>query len=342
MGYASAMFWRSAHLEGGFRLRGRTLAGGAPLDGLSVLRAARLVAEHLYRLDAGLEADLRRVAAAQAAGGTEGRTLEIQGLEITERRDGLSAILLAANAAEGIAVLDRVGALAAYLPELEAARGVDQFGGFHHLDVLGHSIEALRRLTATFPDAALETRWAALLHDVGKPPSRSWDAVRERWSFFGHDGLGGRIARDLLSRLAYPADTVERASLMVDRHMLRLPGDEASAKRFARRNARILPDLLAVMLADREAARGPLSTEGTRRAYQRGMDLVLGAMRDLETRKPILDGEAVMAHLGLAPGKLVGEALEVLRQASDAGEVSTPEEARARLDAWAREIGLAP
>jgi poly(A) polymerase len=326
------MLWRSQPLNHGFRRQGRLLTGDAAVirtDPLGVLRAAKFVAQFRLSVEASLEQRLRSLV-----------VVPPDVLRNVEARDALSDILQAEHPAEGVALLDRLGALALYLPELEAARGVDQFGGFHHLDVLAHSIEALRRLTATFPDASLEARWATLLHDVGKPPSKVWDVVRERWSFFGHDQLGGRMARDVLSRLDYPVGFVARVSLMVDRHMVRLPGDEAAAKRFVRRNASILLDLLAVMLADREAARGPLSTEDTRQAYQRGMDLVLAAMKDLERIQPMLTGHEVMAHLGLPPGKLIGEALAVLLQAAESGEVRTPDEARARLDAWAEEIGL--
>ena len=324
------MFWRARELELGLVLRGRTLRLKPEQvdDPALVLRVAHLVAEHGYALDAKLETALRN--APNDAIGTD--TL----------RDGLTAILAARDPARGVESLSNLGALAVLLPELEAARGIEQFGGFHHLDVLEHSIEALRRLLLTFPDAPLEVRWAALLHDVGKPASKSWDVVRERWSFFGHDQLGGRITRAILERLAYPNEIIERSSLMVDRHMLRLPGDETSALRFARRNRSILPDLLAVMLADREAARGPASNEATRHAYQRGMNLVLTALTKLEVNKPLLNGEDIMAHLGLPPGKRIGAALEVIQSAQQTGDLTTPDEARALLDTWALEIGLEP
>jgi poly(A) polymerase len=255
-------------------------------------------------------------------------------------RDELSRLMLAPNPARGVEVMRQLGLLERYLPELAACAGVEQFGGFHHLDVLDHSIEALRRLVIVFPDASLETRWAALLHDVGKPAAKTWDVVRERWSFFGHDQQGAQITRTVLSRLGYDPDTVNRAALMVDRHMLRLPGDERQARRFVNRNRSILPELLQVMLADREAARGPLSNEQSRRAYQQGMDLVLGAMQVHDTAKPLMDGREIMAFLNLEPGPMVGSALEFLREAEANGDASNLETAQGLLETWAKARGV--
>ena len=79
--------------------------------------------------------------------------------------------MLSDYAGPGFQLLHRTGLLNVYLPELAAADGVTQ-GGFHHLDVLGHSLEALHQLIHDFPDADLTLRWATLLHDIGKPATK--------------------------------------------------------------------------------------------------------------------------------------------------------------------------
>ncbi len=295
--------------------------------------AARLCAERGLRLDSRLTEALRAMVALDPT------PPDPSGLRESVR-DELSALMSAKDPARGIEVVRDLGLLARCIPELEAGAGLEQFGGLHHLDVLEHSIEALRRLVIVFPQARLETRWATLLHDVGKPAARSWDAVRERWSFFGHDQLGATIAREILTRLGYDETLIERASRMVDRHMLRLPGDERQARRFVNRNRVILPELLQVMLADREAARGPLSSEQSRRTYQQGMDRVLQAMKEHDTIKPLMDGREVMAFLKLKPGRAVGQALEFLKEAEESGDASDLATAKTLLAAWARARGL--
>ncbi len=330
------MFSRSVQIGHGFQRRGRTLEG--TLEHIleranSPMVAARLCAEHGDVLSPKLELLLREMVA-------RGLKLETEYPALDAVRDELSTLLLAPDPARGIEVMRQLGLLEPYLPELAGCANVEQFGGFHHLDVLQHSIEALRRLVIVFPEASLETRWAALLHDIGKPAARTWDVVRERWSFFGHDQQGAEITRTVLSRLGYDSEMVAGAALMVDRHMLRLPGDERQVRRFVNRNRSILPELLQVMLADREAARGPLSNEQSRRAYQQGMDLVLEAMQVYDTAKPLMDGREIMAFLQLEPGPMVGSALEFLREAEANGDANDLETAHHLLEAWAKARGI--
>jgi poly(A) polymerase len=260
---------------------------------------------------------------------------EVNISEPSSIRDDLSAIINSNHAARGIQMMSDLGLLEKFLPELEACRGVEQFGGFHHLDVLDHSIDALSRLTSTFPDSTLETRLATLFHDIGKPAAKTWDVVRKRWSFFAHDQIGAKVTRALLTRIGYNETVVERVSSLVDRHMIRLPGDESNAARFVRRNQKILPELLQVMIADREAARGPASNEHARIAYQHQIDLVLQAMSVHSSLKPLMNGEQIMDFLKLSPGKAVGQALEFLKTLQETGEIQNFEQAKTTLLEWA-------
>jgi poly(A) polymerase len=240
------------------------------------------------------------------------------------------------HAARGIQFMSDTGLLEKFISELEACRGVEQFGGFHHLDVLDHSIEALSRLVNTFPDSTLETRLATLFHDIGKPAAKTWDVVRERWSFFAHDQIGAKVTRVFLSRIGFDDALIERVSSMVDRHMIRLPADQTSAARFVRRNQKILPELLQVMIADREAARGPASSEHARLAYQHQIDLVLEAMTQHSSIKILMNGEQIMAFLNLKPGKAVGQALEFLKTLQETGEIQNLDQAKTALFEWVK------
>lgn len=319
------IFGRSQLLESGFGRRGRALALTQPLEpNVAIILAARLCAEHNLTL--------------------EPRTLEtLRSLQVAaplEQRDELTRLLLAPHAASGVQVLRQTGWLTALMPELEACVDVLPFG-FHHLNVLEHSIEALRVLLELFPNASLETRLAALLHDVGKPASRIWDEARGRWSFFGHDDMGARLVIGILERFGFEAALTERVSLLIARHMIRLPADETQAARFVRRQRALLPDLLYVMLSDRESARGASSSAEARYAYQLGFERVLSAMNAHDAVKPLLSGREVMDTLELSPGPLIGQALEFLAQLQADAEISTPDQARDALKRWAMVRGLA-
>ena len=236
-------------------------------------------------------------------------------------------------AGRAFAALDDLGLLAPVLPELTAGRGVAQ-GGLHHLDVLRHQLEALQQLVDAFPDADLALRWATLLHDVGKPPTRTPGGVTEdglvlRDRFHGHDAAGAVLAAAALRRLRRPRATVARVQGLVAAHMRPLPDDERGARRFAHRLRPLLPDLLRLMLADREAARGRGASAAARRRYRERVGLVLAALQEPPPPAPLVDGRALMAALGLAPGPRVGELLAAIAEARALGDVGTREEALA-------------
>jgi len=236
-------------------------------------------------------------------------------------------------AGRAFAALDDLGLLAPVLPELTDGRGVAQ-GNLHHLDVLLHQLEALQQLVDAFPDADLALRWATLLHDVGKPPTRAPGSVTEdglvlRDRFHGHDAIGAALAASALRRLRRPRATVARVQDLVAAHMRPLPDDEPGARRFAHRLRPLLPDLLRLMLADREAARGRAASAAARRRYRERVGLVLAALASPPPPAPLLDGRTLMAALGLAPGPRVGELLAAIAEARAMGDVHTQDEALA-------------
>ncbi|GGJ61729.1 HD domain-containing protein [Deinococcus aquiradiocola] len=291
-------------------------------DPLRLLRAARLSVTLGFSLEPATRAAVQRLA---------GEGLPLPAPE--RARDELNALLRHEDAARGVLLLRDLGLLRVYLPELLEGEGM-RHGDFHHLDVLGHAAEALHQLLGRFPDAPLTLRWAALLHDVGKPRTRGVDG--DALHFHGHERVGADLAREMLTRLRFPAGEVERVTALVAAHMLPLPQSEREARRFVHRRRDLLPDLLALMLADREAARGPRSSEHSRFSYRQGMDRVLAALEDQPgVPAPLLDGRQVMALLDLPPGPQLGEALRALAEARALGDVTDEAGARTWLLAWA-------
>ena len=255
-------------------------------------------------------------------------------------RDELHALLLHPEAARGLLLLHELGLLSLSLPELLEGADLIQ-GGFHHLDVFRHGVEALHQLLGRFPDAPLALRWATLLHDVGKPRTRSGEGAGQH--YYGHDKVGAALAGQMLERLREPSALVARVSALIAAHMVPLPASEREARRFVHRRRPLLPDLLALMLADREAARGPRSSEASRLSYQQGMDRVLAALEDQPVSPaPLLSGADVMALLKLPPGPAVGEALRALAEARALGDVPNTEAARAWLLAGSWRAGSHP
>ncbi|PTA68145.1 HD domain-containing protein [Deinococcus arcticus] len=315
-------------------LRARRLRMVAPenlrADPLRAWRAARFEVTLGFRLEAATETGVREVAAGLAGGALPPPAPE-------RVRDELHALLGHPEAARGLLRLEALGLLALTLPELREGLGLIQ-GGFHHLDVFHHNLEALHQLLAREPHAPLPLRWAALLHDVGKPRTHARDPQTGRQSFHGHDKVGAALTTQILTRLKLPGDDIRRASALVGAHMVPLPATEREARRFVHRRRELLPALLSVMLADREAARGPASSGASRHAYAQAMARVLAALEDQPSAPPpLLRGEDIMALLGTPPGPRVGQAARALAEAAALGEVRTPDEARAFVRRWAQD-----
>ena len=289
-------------------------------DPLRMLRAARFMAGYgLVPEDALVQAVREMV----------GR-LDIVSAERV--RDELSKLLVVDDPTAGLWFLVDSGIADLVLPELPAMR-VEQDPIHRHKDVLAHTIAVVAK---TQP--SLIVRMAALLHDVGKPKTRSIGS--HGVSFHHHEVVGARMARDRLRALRFTNEQVDDISQLVYLH-LRFHGygddvwTDSAVRRYVRDAGHLLDEL-------NELTRCDCTTRNEKRArlLARRMDALeariaeLREQEELAAIRPDLDGEEVMAHLGIAPGRVVGEALAMLLEARlDEGPLGK-EEARRRLDAW--------
>lgn len=299
-------------------------------DPLRMLRAARFIAGYGLQPEPELLAAVRRYV---------GR-LEIVSAE--RIRDELSKLLVVEQPSAGLWFLVDTGIAEIILPELPALR-LEQDPIHRHKDVLAHTIAVVAK---TRPN--LVVRMAALLHDVGKPKTRS---IGPRGvSFHHHEVVGARMARERLKALRFPNDQVEAITKLVYLH-LRFHGysDEVWSDAAVRRYVRDAGDLLDEL---NELTRCDCTTRNARRAKMLAerMDALeeriveLQAEEELKAIRPDLDGQQVMAHLGIGPGPEVGEALSMLLEARLEDGPLGEEEAYRRLDAWyqARTGGSSP
>jgi poly(A) polymerase len=294
-------------------------------DPLRMVRAARFVAQ----LDV-VPAD--RVV--EAIGNMRERLAIVAAERIQAELDKL---LVAPNAAKGLAVLADSGLADEFLPELPALR-LEQDPVHHHKDVLRHTYAVVERCE---PDLVL--RLAGLLHDIGKPKTRQIgpDGI----SFHHHEVVGARMARERLTALRYPHAVVDDVCTLIELH-LRFHGygegwTDAAVRRYVRDAGPLLDRLNQLTRAD-------VTTRNAERAkrfaaLQDELEERIAALAEeenLEAMRPPLDGRQVMDRLGIAPGPVVGEALAYLMEVRlERGPVSE-DEAYELLDAWAKERGV--
>ncbi len=323
-------------------------------DPLRLLRAARLAAGLSLEIDPGTAALARAEAprAAEAAG-------ERQLLELRQLLGGPDPL-------RGMALLDELGLTPVVLPEVEALRGVEQ-GPNHHLDVHGHTLAVLERTLEVEADLerfagerapeveallaepladeisrGTALRFGALVHDIGKPGTRS--EANGFVTFVGHDRDGAPIIARLCERL--------RASRALTRHLqditlhhLRLgflvheaPLPPRRVHEYLRATEPVTVDVTLLTVADRLSARGsgPFATEEAIAAHLDLARQMLGAALDWRRDgppAPLVRGDELAAELGVAAGPELGELLAELEAARYADEIATREQAVAHARA---------
>ena len=294
-------------------------------DPLRMLRAARFVSQ------LGV-APAPRVAEAIA------RMRERLRIVSAERiRDELDKVLVGESAGAGLTLLVDSGLADEFLPEVSALR-LEQDPVHRHKDVMRHTFAVVERLE---PDPVL--RLAGLLHDIGKPSTRSITA--EGVSFHHHEVVGARMAEQRLRALRYPNAVVEEVRTLVELH-LRFHGygegwTDAAVRRYVRDAGPLLDKLNQLTRADC-TTRDPKRAERFATLQDELEERIarLAEQENLEAMRPPLDGRQVMERLGLEPGPIVGEALAFLMEVRmDRGEIPE-DEAYELLDSWAKDRGI--
>jgi poly(A) polymerase len=252
-------------------------------------------------------------------------------------QEELNKLLLGARPSRGLELIVETGLAEEFLPELPALQ-LEQDPVHKHKDVLRHTYAVVERCE---PDLVL--RLAALLHDIGKPRTRQ--ITPEGVQFLHHDVVGARMARERLRALRYPNDVVEDVAKLVEMHLrfhtYRAGWSDSAVRRYVRDAGHLLDRLNQLTRADC-TTRNPFKARQLAAAQDELEERIarLAEQENLQALRPPLDGHQVMAHLGIPPGPLVGEALDHLMELRLERGPMTEEEARAALDAWAREKGL--
>jgi poly(A) polymerase len=307
-------------------------------DPLRILRAARFAA----RLGFTVNADVQR-----AMGEMASRLSIVSTERIT---DELSKLMLTLTPETGLDLMVRTGVAQVVLPELPALRmEVDEH--HRHKDVYTHSLIVLRQAIDLEPSYGLGPdlvlRLAAILHDIGKPRTRTL-LPGGKVAFHHHEVVGAKMTRKRLTELRFPKDVIDQVSKLVELH-LRFHGygdgewTDSAVRRYVRDAGPLLTRLHALTRADctTRNARKAARLAATYDALEARIE-VLREQEELDKIRPDLDGQEIMQVLGLKPGPLVGKAwnylLEVrLEQGSIGKERATQELLR-----WASAEGLTP
>ena len=306
-------------------------------DPLRMLRAVRFAtklstAERTFRIVPESMASMRRLA---------GR-LEI--LSCERIAEELNKMLASGRPAMAFSLMDEAGLLGYVLPELLALKGVETVDGRGHKDNFAHSLAVLTNVAAV--SDKLYLRWAALLHDIGKPASKRYDPS-QGWTFHGHEVIGARMVPKIFDRLRLPIDEMKYVQKLVRLHLRPIAlVDEGVTDSAVRRllfdAGDDIDDLMLLCNADITS-----KNEAKVARIHANFDLVKRKLVEVEAKDAIrnfknpIDGEYVMAVYGIPPCREIGVIKEMVKEAILDGVIGNNfAEADAFMRLHASELGL--
>lgn len=282
-------------------------------DPLRMMRAVRFASQLQFEIEEKTETAIQKMSS---------RLTIISSERIL---DELNKIILSPKPSIGFALLLRTGLLKQFLPEMVQLVGVDEKQGLRHKDNFWHTLEVLDNVAEVSDDLWL--RWAAILHDIAKPPTKRF-VKGIGWTFHGHDALGAKWVPKIFKRLGMPLDERMRYVQKLVRLHLRpiaLVSDEVSdsaIRRLLYEANEEIEDLMALCRADITS-----KNEWRVKKFQRNFDQVEQKIKEVEEKDKIrnwknpISGDEIMKLLGTEPGPVVGRIKDRIKNAILDGEI---------------------
>ena len=253
--------------------------------------------------------------------------------------DELQKILATAKPSKGFHLLEKTGLLDQFLPELTALKGVEEIEGQRHKDNFYHTLEVVDNLSKKSDNIWL--RWAALLHDIGKAPTKKYKPDIG-WTFHHHEFIGAKIVYKLFKRLKLPLNEkmkyVQKMVSMSSRPIVIAEEDvtDAAVRRLVFDASEAIEDLLTLCEAD-------ITTKNPKRfkRYHDNFKRVREKIKIVEEKdqlrnfQPPVSGEMIMAFFDLQPCREIGIIKEAIKEAILEGII--PNETEAALEYMKKE-----
>lgn len=304
-------------------------------DPLRMMRAIRFATTLNFRVDEPSLAAIR-----QEAGRIKIVSMERIMVEFNK-------IMLSQKPSSGLKLMEQTGLLKLIIPELTALKGIEEVEGQTHKDNFYHTLEVVDNISLHTENLWL--RWAALLHDIGKAPTKKF-AEGTGWTFHGHEFLGSKMVKNLFQRLKLPLGQdmkyVQKMVKLSSRPIALVTDDasDSALRRLLYDAGEDLEDLFTLCKAD-------ITTKNAKKQqhFKKNFDYVAAKIKEVEAKdhirnfQPPISGEELMELFGLKPGREIGVLKESVKEAILEGKISnSKEEALHFVLSEARKLGLSP
>ncbi|MEI3789915.1 MULTISPECIES: CCA tRNA nucleotidyltransferase [unclassified Chryseobacterium] len=254
-------------------------------------------------------------------------------------------IMMSKKPSVGLGLMEETGLLKLIIPELIELKGVEEVEGQTHKDNFYHTLEVVDNISQNTDNLWL--RWSALLHDVGKAPTKKF-VEGTGWTFHGHEFLGSKMVKTLFHRLKQPLGSdmkyVQKMVKLSSRPIALITDDasDSALRRLLFDAGEDLEDLFTLCKAD-------ITTKNSKKQdrFKKNFEYVAVKIKEVEEKdqvrnfQPPITGEEIMQMFGLKPGKEIGILKEKVKEAILEGEIpNDKEEAEKFVIAEAEKLGL--
>lgn len=254
-------------------------------------------------------------------------------------------IMLSEKPSVGLKLMEETTLLEKIIPELTALRGIEEVEGQTHKDNFWHTLEVVDNISKNTDNLWL--RWAALLHDIGKAPTKKF-VEKIGWTFHGHEFLGSKMVKNLFTRLKLPLGTdmkyVQKIVKLSSRPIALIDDDatDSALRRLLFDAGEDLEDLFTLCKAD-------ITTKNASKQekFKKNFEYVAKKIKEVEEKdqvrnfQPPISGEEIMELFNLKPGREIGILKEKVKEAILEGEIANDkEEARNFVIKEAKILGL--
>lgn len=291
-------------------------------DPLRMMRAIRFAAQLNFEIEENSFRSIQRNA---------------QRIEIVSKErvmDEFQKIMMTAKPSLGLKLLDDAGLMKFILPELVALKGIEEVEGQTHKDNFYHTLEVVDNIAPNTENVWL--RWAALLHDIGKAPTKRYDK-RNGWTFHSHEFVGSKMAFKLFKRLKLPLNQplkyVQKIVKLSSRPISLIDENvtDSALRRLLFEAGEDFDDLITLCKAD-------ITTKNEKKQtrFKKNFVLVDEKIKEVEERdkvrnfQPPVSGEEIMETFGLEPCKEIGIIKNAIKEAILEGEIENNHESASK------------